>query len=108
MLEVLQELKANYGTTLLLTTATQPSLHSRPLGTSTFQGLEPQPLEIVPSSEMPELFGSLRRVAVYWPDGNANETWDSLAGKIAGHPQVLAIVDKRKDAVALWKVTSRR
>jgi CRISPR-associated endonuclease/helicase Cas3 len=49
ILDQLQDLKSNYGVTLLLTTATQPSLHSRSLGARPFIGLDPQPTEIVPA-----------------------------------------------------------
>lgn len=102
ILDQLQELRRTYGLTLLLTTATQPALHSRPLGAGPFRGLNPAPREIVPAGEMPSLFGSLRRVMVRWPSTKEVISWPSLAGDVAQRQQALAIVDKRADALALW------
>jgi CRISPR-associated endonuclease/helicase Cas3 len=109
MLDALQELSANYGSTLLLTTATQPSLHARPLGAEPFAGLDPAPREIVPAAELEGLFESLRRVDVIWPtpsspgERRTPADWPTLAGRIATLPQVLAIVHKRDDARELWR-----
>ncbi|MHB0971979.1 MAG: CRISPR-associated helicase Cas3' [Thermoanaerobaculia bacterium] len=102
ILDVLQELRANYRATLLLTTATQPSLHSRKLGATPFTGLEPPPTEIVPSNELAPLFDSLRRVDVEWPQSDEARSWGDLAKEIASSQQVLAIVHRRKDAADLW------
>jgi CRISPR-associated endonuclease/helicase Cas3 len=50
VLDLLDELARHYGTTVLLTTATQPELHARPLGGVRFQGLSAKPMEIIPES----------------------------------------------------------
>jgi CRISPR-associated endonuclease/helicase Cas3 len=108
MLDALQELSLNYGTTLVLTTATQPSLHARQLGAERFAGLAPPPREIVPPGEIEILFESLRRVEVTWPastpkgEDRIPVDWPSLARRISTFPQVLAIVHKRDDARDLW------
>jgi CRISPR-associated endonuclease/helicase Cas3 len=104
ILDQLQDLKSNYGVTLLLTTATQPSLHSRLLGARPFAGLEPQPTEIVPADAMDGLFGALRRVKVHWPEGEGALEWADLAQAINEHEQVLAIVHRRADAKTLWQM----
>lgn len=114
MLDVLQQLSTNYGTTLVLTTATQPSLHARPLGAEPFAGLRPAPREIVPAEAIEPLFESLRRVEVTWPpaapDGESRRPvdWPSLAERIAAVPQVLAIVHRRDDARNLWREVAAR
>ncbi|HET8798366.1 MAG TPA: DEAD/DEAH box helicase, partial [Thermoanaerobaculia bacterium] len=113
ILDALQQLSTSYGTSLVLTTATQPSLHTRPLEPYPFAGLQPQPREIVPSAEIDRLFDRLRRVRVIWPqrgdDGApAPIAWPELAARIAAHPQVLAIVHKRDDARALWREVTDR
>lgn len=108
ILDVLQELKAHYGTTLLLTTATQPALHSRQLGPWRFAGLEPKPIEIVPTDAIDDLFTSLRRVEVHWPTTSQPVTWGSLADRLVEHRQVLAIVHRRQDAVDLWQAVRDR
>ncbi|MCU1347817.1 MAG: CRISPR-associated protein Cas3, partial [Acidobacteria bacterium] len=113
MLDALQELSTNYGTTLLLTTATQPAFHSRPLGGSRFAGLTPAPREIVPAGEIEPLFDSLRRVEVEWPRRTGSDfpepgvPWPALASDIAKQRQVLAIVHRRDDARDLFSEVQR-
>lgn len=108
ILEVLQELRANYGTTLLLTTATQPAFHSRTLGVTSFRGLSPKPREIVPAESIAPLFDQLRRVDVTWPADNMPVMWSDLADVIASERQVLAIVHRRADAAELWQAVNNR
>lgn len=108
ILEVLQELSTSYGATLLLTTATQPALHSRMLGVKRFRGLTPAPSEIVPQGEIERLFATLRRVDVRWPDSKEPVAWSDLAGAIAEERQVLAIVHRRADAAELWNAVHAR
>jgi CRISPR-associated endonuclease/helicase Cas3 len=102
ILHQLQELCRTYRMTLLLTTATQPALHSRELGSRFFHGLDPQPTEIVPSLEMEELFNSFRRVRVQWPTTSEPMSWATLAAALFDQAQVLAIVHRRADAFLLW------
>jgi CRISPR-associated endonuclease/helicase Cas3 len=105
ILDVLQELRSWYGTTLLLTTATQPSLHRRLIGgwPEPKPWLDPPPTEIVPAEELPGLFASLDRIRIEWPAGEDPVEWPALAERIAEHEQVLAIVHRRDDARGLWK-----
>lgn len=103
IIDVLQDLHANYGVSVLLTTATQPSLHTRELGPWRFEGLDPKPTEIVPAESITELFDAFRRVAVHWPQDHAPLSWISLAERLVPHPQVLAIVHRRRDAADLWQ-----
>ncbi|PYQ10632.1 MAG: CRISPR-associated endonuclease Cas3'' [Acidobacteria bacterium] len=63
IIDVLRELQTHYGTSLLLTTATQPSLHSRALGPWRFEGFDPRPVEVVPELQIEQLFAAFRRVA---------------------------------------------
>lgn len=106
ILDQLQQLSTCFGTTLLLTTATQPSLHSRPLGPRQFDGLNPKPREIVPNDELESLFATFRRVQVERP-AEKPVTWHDLAQRIVADDQVLAIVHKRRDAVDLWRECER-
>jgi CRISPR-associated endonuclease/helicase Cas3 len=104
ILDQLQELKAHYGASLLLTTATQPALHSRSLGPRVFEGLDPVPREIVPVSEIGALFDALSsRVEVIWPREDSPVSWPDLAQRLAELDQVLAIVHTRADARTLWE-----
>jgi len=110
ILDVLQELVSNYKSTLVLTTATQPSLHTRPLGGSTFLGLTPQPTEIVSDALREDLWNGLRRVDVKWTSRiqapiseDPGEFWLALANEISTHDRVLAIVHLKNDAQALHR-----
>lgn len=103
ILDQLQQLRAHYGVTLVLTTATQPALHSRTLAAKHFLGLDPAPVEIVPAEAMWGLFDSLRRVEVEWPSRDEPLEWSTLADELDRHPRVLGIVHRRQDAVELWR-----
>ncbi len=109
ILDLLDDLARNYGTTVLLTTATQPELHSRDLGGQRFRGLTERPREIIPVSLAKSLWESLRRVRVHWPgawDGNLKEKpdpWGFLAERMARHHQALAITHLKKDALDLCR-----
>lgn len=105
ILDVLQELRCRYGTTLLLMTATQPSLHRRAIGgwPEPKPWLDPAPIEIVPVGEQTRLFTTLERVRVEWPVDETPIEWRALAERIADCEQILAIVHRRADARALWR-----
>jgi CRISPR-associated endonuclease/helicase Cas3 len=103
ILDQLQELRENYRTTLVLTTATQPALHSRDLGSVRFEGLNPEPFEIVPREEKDSLFAIFRRIETEWPVGSEPVEWAALAQQIVESRQVLAIVHRRQDARDLWE-----
>ena len=107
MLDQLQQLQANYGTSLLLTTATQPALHRRELGPHVFEGLDPAPTEIVPAGAMDGLFAALDRVEVHWPASPEAASWESLAKEILAQRQVLAVVHSRGDSRTLWQECER-
>jgi CRISPR-associated endonuclease/helicase Cas3 len=102
IVDVLHDLRSHYGMTLLLTTATQPSLHNRPLGPWRFDGFDPKPVEIVPEPQIEQLFAAFRRVHVRWPEASIRVNWYDLAVTLSRHRQVLAIVHRRQDAAELW------
>jgi CRISPR-associated endonuclease/helicase Cas3 len=107
ILDLLDDLAKNYGTTVLLTTATQPELHARDLGGQRFRGLSEPPREIIPGPLAEELWQKLKRVRVHWPDswgGDLNlhpDPWGHLAEQMAQHSQALAIAHLKKDALDL-------
>jgi len=89
----LSELTRNYGCSVVLSTATPPSLaktESMPLGLESVRPI---------LRDVPEIFRQLRRVQFEWPDPGAPAVdWSSLAQEIAPHHQVLAVVHTRADA----------
>ena len=92
ILDGLRELAENYGASVVLSTATQPA----------FQVVEPfanvEATDIVPSPE--RHFQALKRVRYEWKTDPA-QTWDAIADIMQTTPQALAIVNTKKDALAL-------
>jgi len=92
ILDGVQQLCAHYGTTVVLSTATQPAFESvKPFA-------ELQAREIVPDAA--RWFTALKRVSYDWqldrPLG-----WAEVAAQLRAAPQALAVVNTKKDALAL-------
>lgn len=92
ILDVLKALCVHYGTTVVLSTATQPAFETIP----TFSHLPAS--EIVP--EPGRFFQMLRRVEYCWKTDEP-VSWEEVAEEMAGERQTLAIVNTRRDALAL-------
>ena len=91
--DVLRELVAQYGVTVVLCTATQPALDWLPAGVA--------PIEIVP--EPARHFRALQRVEYSWPEPGADPwRWEDAADAMRSSPQALAIVNTVADAAALF------
>lgn len=92
ILDGLRDLSENYGTSVVLSTATQPA----------FQAIKPfadvNAHDIVPSSE--RHFQSLKRVRYEWRT-DSPLSWDGVADIMRDTPQALAVVNTKKDALAL-------
>ncbi len=93
ILDVLRELVANYGVTVVLSTATQPALDER-LG---FPGL-PDVRDLVDNPRA--AFELLRRVEYELP-GEEPWTWERVADEMRSSPQCLTILNTRADALAV-------
>lgn len=88
--EALNELNTNYGTTIVLSTATQPRL----------PGLKPSH-EIIKNLD---LYKRLKRTEIKFPNNlNAKTNWKDLAKQLCKHDQVLCIVNSRKDCYDLFR-----
>ena len=93
LLDVIRRLSEQWGTTFVLCSATQPAI-----GELDKPGVAlSNPREIVPA--YPRHFEELKRVDFESPD----ESWDwsRVADEIRSSPQCLAILNTRKDALAL-------
>jgi CRISPR-associated endonuclease/helicase Cas3 len=88
----LKELARNYGSSVVLCTATQPAL-----GAPAFRDGFKEPCELAP--DVPGLFAALRRVTVR-DIGVQDDA--ALAARIAARPQALCIVNQRSHARALF------
>ncbi len=98
-LRYLEELMARYGTTVVLSTATQPALDPRSEVCPKFEGVTGPGgrREIVPDPTA--LHRAMERVRISLPpDLHARTSWPELANALVRHPSVLCIVDRRIDA----------
>lgn len=101
ILDVLNLLTRHYGVTVVLSTATQPALASREYfdARQNLRGLDAREIMRDPDS----LYAGLERVDVRLPsDWQAPIDWPQLATELATKSSVLAIVNTRQDARALW------
>lgn len=92
-LQVLRDLIENYGTTVVLSTATQPALKTNYL--PEMNGISIR--EIVP--DYSQHFEQLRRVR--YERLPATLSMEALAGEVSKHEQVLVIMNTRKKALQL-------
>lgn len=93
----LKELARNYGTSVVLCTATQPALEAPTPGVRGFEGGF-RARELAP--DVPVLFAALRRVTVR-DIGTQDDA--ALAERIATSPQALCIVNQRAHARTLFQ-----
>jgi CRISPR-associated endonuclease/helicase Cas3 len=104
VVDVLRLLVKDYGVTLVLCTATQPTLESRNGFDQARQlrGFAAGEIrEIV--DDVAGLYSALERVKVHLPaDLKTPCNWEHLAPQIAGHDAVLAVVGRRADARELY------
>jgi CRISPR-associated endonuclease/helicase Cas3 len=94
ILDVLRELVAHYGVSVVLCTATQPAFAHAP-GFEGLLGVR----EIAP--DPPRLFRILKRVTYDWPALMERWDWARAAAVLREEPQALAIVNTKDDALAL-------
>lgn len=93
-LDVLRALVEQYGVTLVLSTATQPTFEDSHY-LKPFQGVEIR--EIV--EDYPQHFQALRRVR--YRLGSTPMDWEAIAEEVRSVPQVMVILNSRKNALAL-------
>ncbi|MBK9493331.1 MAG: CRISPR-associated helicase Cas3' [Xanthomonadales bacterium] len=102
ILDVLNLLTRHYGVTVVLSTATQPALSTRSYfdAKQNLRGLDCV-REIIEDSDA--LYLALDRVNVRLPtDWHLPTEWPAFAAELALRDSVLAIVNTRRDARALW------
>lgn len=104
IVEALRHLMESLGSTVVLSTATQPALHKTrygPLRKLRLRGLG-EPRELAPDPE--RLQRELDRVRIEFPASDLDRrNWPDLAAGLADQRQVLAIVNRRNDAAELWR-----
>lgn len=100
--EVLGDLVSNYGSSLVISTATQPALGRDSL-TFGLAGVR----EIVPPEKV-RAFERLRRVDVRWPTSFDPTPYEALANDLVATRRALAITHLRKDARHLTELLDER
>jgi CRISPR-associated endonuclease/helicase Cas3 len=102
ILKTLDELRNNYGVTVILCTATQPAFGPQKSPGFNFEGLD----GIREIMENPiDLYNNLKRVTVKLPDDIREPMdWVDLADELVQHSTVLCIVNRRDDCRLLWSL----
>lgn len=99
ILSVLRALVENYGSTVLLASATQPDFWSL----QRFQGLD----HVSVIADPAPMFEALRRVRYEWRLDD-DVTLESIAEEAAPHEQALTVVNTTKDAAAFHRMLQDR
>lgn len=94
-LDVLRELVTNYRATVVLCTATQPAFEAIP----EYRDFAAAARELAPDPAA--LFRDLKRVNYRWPPPGEKVSWETVAESMRASSQVLAIVNTKRDAMAL-------
>jgi CRISPR-associated endonuclease/helicase Cas3 len=98
----LKELVHSYGVSVVLCTATQPALSGKSRYLSGFENVT----NIIPDKAESQYFEELKRVEYVIAD--EPWSWERAAGEMRKEKQALAIVNTRKDALALLEVLDDR
>jgi len=102
VLDTINLLAQHYGVTFVLSTATQPALHSREGFGWSFKGLNGV-REIMTDPDA--LYRHLERVTVEMPtDFHTRREWEQLAAELTAHDSVLAVVNTRRDCRELHRL----
>jgi CRISPR-associated endonuclease/helicase Cas3 len=100
---VLRELAANYGTSFVFSSATQPAFRKSPALPDGFELHELR--EIAPEPD--DLFRKLRRVNYHLAKASESLDWPELAARMAATSQGLCVVNLTRHAKELWEQLKR-
>lgn len=105
MMSALDLLRKHYGTTLVLSTATQPCFESVDHYTDPQKHRKGLDGAVELMDDPTCLYTQLKRVEVHIPRNfDARRPWEDIAAEISTYPSVLAIVNTRKDARELFSL----
>ena len=91
ILDVLKTLVADFGVSVVFSSATQPAFES----STSLKGIPEEIREIVPGPQA--YFAKLRRVNYEMGDGPWG--WKELAERVREHPQCLVVLNRKRDAL---------
>ncbi|MDD5035044.1 MAG: CRISPR-associated endonuclease Cas3'', partial [Methylococcaceae bacterium] len=104
LLNMFRELRKNYGTSFVFSTATQPAFNRRPLSLAEgFESTEITP--IIETETAATIFRGLNRVSIKLPRLNETLGWAEIADGMAEarRKQALCVVNVRRHAFELWE-----
>ncbi|MDO8445418.1 MAG: CRISPR-associated endonuclease Cas3'' [Deltaproteobacteria bacterium] len=102
ILEALDELRKNYGVTIVFCTATQPAFGPHKSMGYTFKGLTGM-TEIM--DDPTALYRTLKRTEISVVENLLEpQAWEGMATRLREQDSVLCIVNRRDDAHALWEL----
>jgi len=104
-LATLSHLAMRYGSSVVLSTATQPAFQHLDTKVRQYCSAGWQPREIVPGEL--RLFERAHRVRVDWPAREERLSWEQLAGLFDNLQQVLCIVNLKKHARDLFRLLEK-
>jgi hypothetical protein len=103
-LGTLASLAADFGTTVVFATATQPGFQHFQAQVTEICSHDWSPTEIIPDIE--KLFEASKRVHVEWRKGA--QSWETVADEVCSEPGSLVIVNTRPDAAQLVNLIRQR
>jgi CRISPR-associated endonuclease/helicase Cas3 len=104
LLNVLRDLRDNYGVSFVFSTATQPAFRQRPLSLS--EGFKPGEVPEL-SRDTADTFRHLRRAKFQLPKANETASWRQIAERLALRLQALCVVNIRRHAFELLQELRR-
>jgi CRISPR-associated endonuclease/helicase Cas3 len=105
ILEALQLLVDRYRVSIVISTATQPAFKERMVGERAFKGLKDIKEIIGDEEEVAELYQSLIRNKIQFPDDLlAITSWEEISEELKQYEQVLCIVSDRKSCRDLHRL----
>lgn len=108
ILSVMQLLVDHYNVSFVISTATQPAFNGEVGSGNRYNGLR-EIIEIIgDENEVRELYASLRRNTINFPeDLNTPITWTEIAKDLNMHEKVLCIVSDRKSCRELYRLMTQ-
>ena len=105
IIDTFDTLKKVFGSSILFTTASQPVLSGKIMGTNPFVSFEglPEIREIIPKEA--NLHNRLRRVEIHFDE--KQKDYDEIAEQIVKHQRALCIVNTRNDAKEIFTRLSK-
>src|SRR6266508_2455663 len=98
LLNVLRELRENYGVSFVFSTATQPAFRHRPASLS--EGFRPDEVREI-TTDTAGAFNQLRRVKFTLPQATETMGWSAVAEQMSERRQALCVVNVRRHAFEL-------